>query len=252
MAITRDQLFKYLNEIYQSSFFIDFCPNGLQIEGATEIFRIATAISASLETIHQAVDANVQALIVHHGMFWNRDPYPITGVKRNKVACLLKNNISLFAYHLPMDAHQQIGNNWKAACDLGLSDLEPFYKSNGNYIGVKGSIKPLPRDEWQKQLEEYYRHSAAAALGGNEMISSVGIISGGAYRQISEAADENLDAFVTGNFDEPAWHLAFEERINFYAMGHAATERVGPLALAKHLTEQLHVECLFLDDQNPF
>ncbi len=252
MAITRDQLFKYLNEIYQSPLFVDFCPNGLQIEGAMEISRVATAVSSSLETIHQAIRANVQALVVHHGIFWNRDSYPILGVKRNKVACLLKNNLSLFAYHLPMDAHQQIGNNWKAACDLGLNDLEPFYKSNGNYIGVKGAIKSISRRDWQRKLEEYYGHPAVTALGGNEMISTVGIISGGAYRQIEDAACENLDAFVTGNFDEPAWHLAFEEKINFYAMGHAATERVGPRALANHLTEHLHIECLFLDDQNPF
>ncbi|KAF3362266.1 putative GTP cyclohydrolase 1 type 2 [Chlamydiales bacterium STE3] len=252
MSITRSQLFKYLNDIYQSSLFLDFCPNGLQIEGNREIFKIATAVSASLETVQKAIEADVQALIVHHGLFWNRDSYVIAGSKREKIRLLLKHDISLFAYHLPMDAHQQMGNNWKAAYDLGLKELEPFCKTDGNFIGVKGTLKSILREEWQQKVENYYGHPATTAFGGSPTVSSVAIISGGAYRQMKDAAQEGLDAFVTGNFDEPAWSLAFEEKINFYALGHSATERVGPKALAQHLKEHLQLESLFLEDHNPF
>lgn len=252
MGHSRNQLFTYLNDIYQSSLFSDSCPNGLQIEGCDEILKIGTAVSANLETIEKAVRENVQALIVHHGLFWNRDGYTITGAKKAKINLLLKNNISLFAYHLPMDAHQTIGNNWKAAHDLGLQELEPFSKYNGLFIGVKGRLPALTRTEWQKRLENYYGHKAHAALGGKEQIGTAAIISGGAYRQLQEAATEGLDAFVTGNFDEPAWSQAFEEKINFYALGHSATERVGPKALAHFLEETLKIHSIFIEDVNPF
>ena len=252
MALSRNQLLTYLNDIYQSSLFADFCPNGLQIEGSDGVTRVATAVTASLETIKQAVELNVQALVVHHGLFWHHDSQIITGSKREKIALLLQHNISLFTYHLPMDAHATIGNNWKAAYDLGLEELEPFSKHNNFFIGVKGKLPALPRMEWQKRLEDYYGHQAVTALGGRESISSAAIISGGAYKQLQEAAVEGLDAFITGNFDEPAWSQAFEGKINFYALGHAATERVGPKALAEVLQKDLKVKCFFIQDSNPF
>lgn len=252
MGLTRNQLSTYLNNIYQSSLFVDFCPNGLQIEGGNEIATIGTAVSASLATIEQAVKANVQALIVHHGLFWNRDGYTITGSKKEKIQLLLKNNISLFTYHLPMDAHREIGNNWKAAHGLGLQELEPFSNHNGQFIGVKGKLPSISRIEWQERLEDYYGHHANTAFGGKEHISSAAIISGGAYKQLQEAASEGLDSFITGNFDEPAWSQAFEEKINFYALGHAATERIGPKALAEFLKNHLKIDSFFLEDNNPF
>lgn len=249
---TLKQLIQYLNELYQPELFADFCPNGLQVEGVSKVSSVATAVSASLETIEKAVKQKVQLLIVHHGLFWNRDSQVISGVKKEKIELLLKSGISLMAYHLPMDAHVTFGNNWKAALDLNWTNLKPFYKANGAFIGVQGNIPKQSRKNFKKQLEKYYNHEAIVAFGGKTEIQSAALISGGAYKQLEDAAALGIDCFITGNFDEPAWPKSFEEKINFYALGHSATERVGPKALAKHLQEKLKLITQFIPDENPF
>lgn len=244
--ITLQEFCRYLNELLKIDEFADYCENGLQVEGTSSIKKVATAVSASLATIQAAVEADVQALIVHHGLFWNADPYAVLGTKKEKLQLLLKHNISLLAYHLPLDAHQEFGNNWKAAHDLGWTDLQPFD------IGVKGTVGGISRDEFQKKLEEYYQHLAHCALGGIDYIETAALISGGAYKSLLDAASQNIDCFITGNFDEPAWHQAHEEKINFYALGHSATERVGPKALGEHIQQQFGLETIFIDIPNPF
>lgn len=242
----------FLDELLPSNGLTDHCPNGLQVEGKPHIKSLATAVSASLETIEAAIKHKVDALIVHHGLFWQRDSYVIEGVKRKKLLRLLEHGISLFAYHLPLDMHPQVGNNWKAARDLGWLDLQPFAYLNGAPIGVKGRIPPCSREELKKLLESYYQHPATCAWGGVEAIQTLALVSGGAYKTILEAAQEGIDAFITGSFDEPVWHQAREEGINFFALGHSATERIGPIALAQHLEQVLHIPCHFLDIENPF
>ncbi len=245
--ITLQELHLYLNDLLPSSTIPDYCPNGLQVEGAPSILKVATAVSASLATIDEAVHLGVQALIVHHGLFWNNDDRVIQGVRRKKLALLIENDISLLAYHLPLDAHPQLGNNWKAALDMGWKNLQPFGE-----IGVKGEINPIPRRIFQDQLEKYYQQTAHVAFGGKDQISKVALISGGAYRSLGEAAAQGIDCFVTGNFDEPAWNVALEEGINFYALGHTSTERVGPIALGNHIHQHFEIECHFIDTPNPF
>ena len=246
------ELRSFLNELLPANGVVDFGTNGLQVEGEGEISSIATAVSASLATIEAAVQLGVNALIVHHGIFWNRDSYVLEGTKRKKIQLLLEHGISLFAYHLPLDKHPEIGNNWKAAKDMGWFDLQPFGYMDGVSIGVKGKVPSLIRDAFKGKLESYYKHSAVCADGGSEVIETVALISGGAYKSMVEAAQQGIDAFVTGSFDEPVWHQAFEEKINFYALGHSATERVGPIALANHLHQMLHLPCSFIDIENPF
>jgi len=250
--ITLQELCGYLENLLQASTFSDYCINGLQVEGNPKIQKIATGVSASLETIESAVKAKVQVLIVHHGLFWNRDSYVIQGVKREKLRLLIENNISLLAYHLPLDAHRDYGNNWTAARELGWKDLEPFGFYNGVPIGVKGSLKNVPREKFTKTLEKYYQHSAHSALGGKEVVHTAALISGGAHKSLIDAAAAGVDCFVTGSFDEPVWHQAFEEKINFFALGHSNTEKVGPRALGEHLEEYFGIPCQFLDIPNPF
>lgn len=245
-------LCKDLNELLPGNGLTDYCPNGLQVEGKREIAKLATGVSASLETIEAAIEKGADALIVHHGIFWQRDSYIIEGVKKKKILNLLKNEISLFAYHLPLDMHPTLGNNWKAAIDLGWGDLQPFGFVNGVAIGVKGRIPSESRESVQKKLEAYYAHSATCALGGKERIETLALISGGSYKSIADAAKCGIDAFITGNFDEPVWYQAKEEQINFFAMGHSATERIGPMALAKYLEEKYRIPCPFIDIANPF
>lgn len=225
----------------------DYCPNGLQVEGKPQIGKIAFAVSASLAAIESAISENADALVVHHGIFWNKDPYPIIGVKKKKMAALLTSGLSLFAYHLPLDAQRELGNNWKAAMDLGWNNLQSFCD-----IGVKGEFSQMAVEEFQKQLETYYQHPAARALGGKKNISSAALISGGAYRSLDKAAEVGVDCFITGNFDEPAWDLAHELHVNFFALGHYATERIGIMALQRHLEAQLKLSTVFIDLPNPF
>lgn len=250
--ITLQALCEQLDTLLEPALFRDYCPNGLQVEGTQEIKKIATAVTASVTTIEQAVAAGVDALFVHHGMFWNKDPYPVTGIKKKKLQLLLDNGISLIAYHLPLDAHAVVGNNWSAARDLGWNQLLPFGVMDGVPIGVQGEFEECSRQEFQKRLQEYYGQDARVALGGKERVSTAALISGGAYRSIEEASAVGIDCFITGNFDEPAWHLAHEGSVNFFAMGHSATERVGPKAVAQYLEAELQIKAVFLPDDNPF
>lgn len=245
-------LCEHLDDLLSSQKIIDYCPNGLQLEGKSHLRKVATAVSASLATIEKAIEEEVDALIVHHGLFWQRDDYVIRGVKRQKIALLLEHGISLLAYHLPLDMHTEIGNNWKAAKEMGWTNLQPFCSVNGLFLGVKGELPAIPRKEMQRQLETYYRHPAHSACGGPEVISTAALISGGAHKSIVEAVKDKVDAFITGSFDEPTWHQAFEEKINFFALGHSATERVGPIALQNYIENQFHLPCSFIDIQNPF
>jgi dinuclear metal center YbgI/SA1388 family protein len=250
--LSREELEQHLRDYLNVNFIKDNCPNGLQIEGKKEIKKIATAVSANLMTLQKAAEQSVDALIVHHGLFWNKDSYPVVGVKKSKIELLLKYGINLFAYHLPLDAHKEIGNNWQAASDLGWEDLIPFGEYNGTLIGVKGTFAPQPIEKFIEEVEAYYEHPATVALGGKRTVASGALISGGAYKEFYLAAQAGVDCYITGNFDEPAWAMAHEEQVHFLALGHSATERVGPKALADYLNVQFQVHSTFIDVQNPF
>ena len=250
--ITLQELFLHLEQLLSPGEFSDYGPNGMQVEGKKEVKKIAFAVSASLAAIEESVKRGADALIVHHGIFWQKDPYVVTGVKKKKLERLLISDTSLLAYHLPLDAHRQVGNNWKAALDLGMSDLEPFYLLGKSYIGVKGRFAPISVEAFQKKLETYYGHKAHAALGGKQEISSAAIISGGAHWQIREAIEAGVDCFITGSFDEPIWDIAHENKIHFFALGHHATERIGILALKEEVHRRFAIACEFIDLPNPF
>ncbi len=250
--LTLQDLSQYLQQLLSPTDFTDYCSNGVQVEGKEEIRKMAFAVSASLAAIDEAVKMGADALIVHHGIFWNKDPHVVIGTKKEKLSRLLKNEISLVAYHLPLDGHPKLGNNWKAAFDLGLEDLHPFLLAGKAAIGVKGKMGPISTEVFQKKLETYYCHPAHAALGGKNEIRSAAIISGGGHCYIDQAADENVDCFITGSFDEPIWDIAHERKINFFALGHYSTERVGVLALMAHLHKQFRIPCEFIDLFNPF
>lgn len=250
--ITLQELCGYLDEYLNCGLYHDFCMNGLQVEGAGQIFKVATAVTANLATIKEAASLGVQALLVHHGLFWNQDPHQIKGSKKEKLKILLNHNISLLTYHLPLDAHQEIGNNWKAAKDLGWEDLKSFCYVKGVPIGVMGTVPPISPVDLAKKLEGYYAHPATHALGGKPEISKIALVSGGAYKSLPDAAEVGVDAFITGSFDLSAWDQAFEEKVHFYALGHTATEKVGPKAMAEMLQQRFGLESLFIDATNEF
>jgi len=236
----------FLDGVFDKSM-VDYCLNGLQVEGKNKISKIATAVSANIATIEAAIEAKADALIVHHGLFWNKDSYGIIGTKKTKLSLILQHDLSLFAYHLPMDSHPEIGNNWKAAKDMGWKNLSSFCD-----IGVKGEIAECSPEEFKQRLEQYYRHAAVCVSGGKKRIKTAALISGGAHKQIEQAIEAGVDAFITGSFDEPTWHQALEGNIHFFALGHSATERIGPKALADYLNHTLSIPTVFLDIENPF
>lgn len=234
-----------LNDYLQVNLFEDFCPNGLQVEGKDEVKSVALAVTASLNAIKKSKNHDV--LIVHHGLFWNRDSYPITGIKKEKIKNLLESDTSLLAYHLPLDAHVTVGNNYKAAKELGWKKLERFSE-----VGVKGFFKPTKAKDFRNILEEYYGQKCHAVFGGKEMISSAAIISGGAHKELLKAKRAGVDAFITGSFDLPAFHEANEEAIHFFACGHAATETIGIKALGDYIKKKWKLKVEFIEDPNPF
>lgn len=250
--VTLPEICLFLDELLAPATFQDYCPNGIQVEGRREIRSLATAVTASLKVIQKAVEEKVDLLLVHHGLFWQRESEVIQGVKREKLALLLTHHINLLAYHLPLDAHALVGNNWRAARDLGWQELQKFEAPRGSFIGVSGRFPPLSRTLFQQQLENYYGQPAQVVFGGQEQVTSAALISGGAYRYLPYAASAGIDCFITGNVDEPVWHLAHEEKINFFGLGHAATERVGPKALGQLLSEKFSLPYRFIDEPNPF
>lgn len=244
--IRLQELSSYLNDYLNVALFTDYCPNGMQVEGKNGIRKLGFAVSASLETLEKCAQEGCDALIVHHGLFWKGDGFPLVGSKRHKLQVLFEKEISLLAYHLPLDAHVTVGNNWVAAREMGWKELEPFD------VGVKGKCVPQTPEAFAHSLERYFSHPATVCLGGKKEIETVAFISGGAYKSLATAAACGCDAFVTGNFDEPAWWMAKEEGIHFFALGHYATEKSGLRALKEHLEKKWPIEMVFLDLPNPF
>jgi dinuclear metal center YbgI/SA1388 family protein len=252
VAVPLPELVARLDSFLEVTRFQDDALNGLQVEGRGEVRRIAVAVSACREVFAKAAAVGADALVVHHGLFWKGDwPRPVRGVHRERLRILLDSGVSLLAYHLPLDAHPAVGNNARAARDIGLMDLEPFAVYHGTPIGFRGRFpRPLPRSEFIGRLEAYYGHAAFVEAAGPETVSTAGFCSGGAAREASDAVAFGLDAYVTGEPGEPEVLLCREAGVTFAALGHHATEKVGVRALAEYAGGAFGLEALFLDVLN--
>ncbi|MCX7829916.1 MAG: Nif3-like dinuclear metal center hexameric protein, partial [Acidobacteria bacterium] len=233
----RNEIDLYLRKLLNSDSIQDESLNGLQVEGKEEIEKIGFAVSASEETFLKAKRFGCDAVIVHHGLLWkNKGVEAIAQVLKKRLYILLKNEINLFAFHLPLDCHPQLGNNARAALDLSLGNIKPFCEYHGTMIGYKGNfLEPVFLKDFLKKVEEYYNHKALLLPFGKKEIRSVGIVSGGAPYEVKQAAAEGLDLYITGESVEGAYYLAKELEINMACLGHYATERVGVLALRNHI-----------------
>lgn len=249
--ISLSELSSYLNNYLEISKFDENAYNGVQVANTAPITHVATAVTASLQAIEKAAQLKAQALIVHHGIFTKNSWHPLTDIQYKKIKMLIDHDIALLGYHLPLDAHQEIGNNWKAARDLGLQDLAPFGEYNKMIIGVKGSMAPTSFEAFKQKAEKYYGNSAAV-VKVKDPIASVAIISGGADKFVKAAAQAEADCFITGRFDEPVWDDAHENNISFLGLGHYATETIGVKALADHLQKKFDIPATFIKIENPF
>lgn len=254
MSTTRYALHRFLTELLKPQDFTDYGPNGLQIEGAETIDRIAFAVSATAHSALLAAQGHAQALIVHHGLFWKfHGPKTLTGPFARRVFPLVQNRVNLFAYHLPLDAHPEVGNAASLARALDMVELKPFGDYEGCPTGVQGRLpEPLAAAALRDRLAEVLDHPVLLASPEEHiLVRSAGIVTGGANRDWPLALKAGLDAYITGEMSEHDWHESREAGLHMYAGGHNATERLGIQALMEKVRESFDVECFFITSDNP-
>jgi dinuclear metal center YbgI/SA1388 family protein len=247
------QLVAELDELLDSDEIADYCPNGLQVEGRPEVRRLVTAVSASRALFTRAVDREADAVLVHHGILWNGPQAErIVGSLRERLRLLIANRISLIAYHLPLDRHPELGNAVQLARRLGLEELEPFGEHHGTSTGVCGVFsEPIEAVELFAAVADACQREPQVFAGSRRLVSSVGIVTGAAQREYHRAVTAGLDAYITGEPSEWVLHQAAEDGVHYVAAGHYATERFGVQALARWITDHLHLEAEFIDLPNP-
>jgi dinuclear metal center YbgI/SA1388 family protein len=247
------QLETALNQIMQPQRFKDYCPNGLQVEGKGEITKLLCGVTASLAFIEEAIAQRADAVLVHHGYFFKGENPQIIGQKKRRIAKLLAANISLFAYHLPLDAHPVLGNNAQLGRELGWR-LDGVFGdiSHGASLGVFCDLENPVEVSQLEQLIAHRLNRAPLVVGNlNKTIRRVAWCTGAAQDMLQEAVDVGADAFISGEISERTTHLAREMEVIYLAAGHHATERYGVQALGKAVAQDLGIEHAFFDDNNP-
>ena len=244
----RDELVSYLDEYLQVKVIQDKSNNGLQIEGGDTVTRVAFAVDASLAAFEGAQAAGAQLLVVHHGLFWG-EPILLTGTHRRRVAKLLAADLSLYAVHLPLDFHPEVGNNATLARWLDLQDAGDFGEYKGEPAGVAGQLPTSQTlDQFVAHVEELLGEPAVKVWPfGRRSVQSVGIVSGGAAFLVGQAAAAGVDVYLTGEMSHSHYHQAQELGLNIVFAGHYATETAGLKALAEHLAGRFDLETVFLD-----
>ncbi|RMH70698.1 MAG: Nif3-like dinuclear metal center hexameric protein [Gemmatimonadetes bacterium] len=243
----RDTLVSYLDEYLRQSEIADISQNGLQVEGAAEVHKIAVATDACLESFEKARDENAQMLLVHHGLFWGH-PVLMTGRHKKRFKVLLDNEISLYASHIPLDVHPEVGNNVQLAKELELTVTGTFGEFKGTPAALSARMpRPTPLNEMIEILNDKLNTTVHATAFGPETIRTVGICSGDAINLVEEAVNLKLDLFITGEMSHVFYHTIKERAMNVIYAGHYATETLGVRALAEHLAERFGFETVFID-----
>ena len=231
--------------------FQDYCPNGLQVEGRQRIQRLVSGVTASQALLEAARDVGADAVLVHHGYFWKGETPVVTGMKRNRLRLLLEHDISLVAYHLPLDAHPELGNNAQLARLLDI-DVTGGLQATANPIGNVGRLREAQSAAaFAETVARKLGRAPQLIVGGEHPIRTLVWCTGAAQGYIEQAAALGVDAFLSGEISEQTVHSARELGLHFIAAGHHATERYGVRALGDHLAAQLHIEHRFIDIDNP-
>ena len=252
LVTPRSDIIGFLDELLDASAFDDYGPNGLQVPGAAEVETVVTGVSANAELIERSIAAGADLLLVHHGLFWRKAPLALSEAMANRLRLLLGADVSLAAYHLPLDAHPEVGNNALLCRGLGLEPSGTFAAAGGRDIGmVATAAQPLSPADLAARVSDLLDRDPLVLAGGPDQIRSVGIISGGGAGFLAEAAERGLDALITGEPSEPAGAEARESRIHLLAAGHHATERGGIRRLGDLVAERFGVRHEFIDVPNP-
>ena len=249
---SRDAIAAFLDERLDAAGYPDALPVGLQVVGAPEVTRIASGVSASRELFRRAAEAGAQMLIVHHGLFWDREPRRIGRLERERLVALFDADLSLLAYHLCLDAHPTLGNN-AILCDLlGVTEREPFAEHHGRTIAFAGRLQPgLTLDELVGRVRERVSSEVLVFADGPPRIERIAVVSGGAAGDIRAAAAAGAHAFITGEAAEPTLHLARELGVHYIAAGHYATEVFGVRAVGNLVAGEFGIDHEFIDLPNP-
>lgn len=244
-----NELRDYIASLLETGRFRDYCPNGLQVEGRSEVRRIASGVTASQRLLQAATDWEADAVLVHHGYFWRGEDAAITGIKKRRVLHLLQHDVSLLAYHLPLDTHPELGNNARLAALLGFVEQGRFGEQD---IACYGEL------EQSQTLGQLERHIAGKLQRTPQVIGDSGSeirriawCTGAAQGYFMQAIEQGVDAFLTGEISEQNVHVAEETGVAFIAAGHHATERYGVQALGEHLAERFGLEHRFFDMDVP-
>ncbi|MBL4765760.1 MAG: Nif3-like dinuclear metal center hexameric protein [Colwellia sp.] len=249
----RAELEQYLNKLLKPEQIKDYAPNGLQIQGSEKISKIVTGVTASQALIDLAIAEKADALLVHHGYFWKNESYVIRGMKHSRIKALLTHNINLFAYHLPLDIHPILGNNVQLAALLNIAVTGPLELGNPLSIAIQGQLPEITRGDDLALLinKKLNRECLHIAPPSNKAIKTIAWCTGGGQDYIELAAEQGIDAFISGEVSEKTTHIAKEMDIHFFAAGHHATERYGVKALGEHIAKEQGIEVVFIDIDNP-
>jgi dinuclear metal center YbgI/SA1388 family protein len=254
MSVALTELGQYLDQCLRPDQFQDYCPNGLQVEGRPTVVRLATGVTACQRFLDEAITWGADALLVHHGYFWRGEAPQVVGVKQRRLTALLNNQVSLLAYHLPLDAHPRFGNNACLGRLMGfdLNVQEPLQPGVEGGLGNIGSLsQAISAAEFVNNLEAVTGRPALHVGDRDALVCRIAWCTGAAQDYIGAAVSAGADLFVTGEVSEQTVHIAREEGIHFVAAGHHATERYGVQAVGDHLAAEFSLEHRFIDIDNP-
>lgn len=250
--IERQALLQYLNTLLEPEYFKDYAPNGLQVQGRQEIRSLVSGVSATQALIERAVELNADAILVHHGYFWRGEDPSIVGMKFNRIRSLLEHGINLYAYHLPLDAHPELGNNAQLGARLGLITESGLDPQERRPVGNVGRLaQPCSAQAFAATIESALGRAPLLVEGGDHPISRVAWCTGGAQGYIEKAVAMGADAYISGEISEQTTHVARECGIHYFAAGHHATERYGAHAVGDHLAAKFQLNHEFVDIDNP-
>ncbi len=241
-----DELCHFCDDYLSINEFNDFCPNGLQVEGKPRINHLVTGVTASLALIDAAIEQNVDAILVHHGYFWKGESQPLVGYKGNRIRRLMQNDISLLAYHLPLDFHPTVGNNAQLALRMGWLVTE---QQDSLWIGEVA--QPCSVDDVMDELGEKIDTNPLLIQGGERLVHRIAWCTGAAQSYIEKAVSAGVDLFISGEISEQTVHVAREAGIHYIAAGHHATERYGVQALGKLIADRFSIYHEYIEIDNP-
>jgi len=252
MPVNLNELVLFANKYLNISKVKDYCPNGLQVEGRPIINKIVGGVTASQALIDEAINQKADAILVHHGYFWKGEPPVITGIKQRRLKALLENDISLIAYHLPLDMHPTVGNNVLLAKQLKLELMGSLDPSSSTSVGLVGKLlEPTTAHNFEERVSQELNRECLHIGDPDKVIETIGFCTGAAQGMIDQAVALGLDAYLSGEISESTVHTANETGVNYFSAGHHATERGGVKALGALLAEEFEIEFKFLDIPNP-